>query len=296
MKFKKEGKTGMSLIFDHVSFKYNTGKKNEPMVLDDISFQVETGDFLGIIGHTGSGKSTLVQHMNGLLLPTKGNIYFNGQDITDSDYDRVKLRQNIGLVFQYPEYQLFENSVIEDVKFGPKNMGLSQMEVDLRAYEALKLVGIGEDLLDASPFMLSGGQKRRAAIAGVLAMKPQVLVMDEPTAGLDPAGKEELYRLIRNLHEKQNMTVIIVSHSMEEMGQYAQKLLVLNKGKILAEGTPKEVFCFEKELEMAGLKIPEVTYIMNRLREKGWDLKNSAVTVKEAAELIFKAWKEQKND
>lgn len=281
----------MSLIFDHVSYRYDTGKKNEPMVLDDISFQVEEGDFLGIIGHTGSGKSTLAKHMNGLLLPSKGNIYYRGQDIADRDYDRVALRRKVGLVFQYPEYQLFENRVIDDVEFGPMNMGLPKVEAELRAYEALKLVGIGEDLLDVSPFMLSGGQKRRVAVAGILAMKPEVLVMDEPTAGLDPVGKEELYALIRNLHEKQKLTVILISHSMEEMGQYAKKLLVLNKGRIFASGTTKEVFKLEKELEAVGLKIPEVTYILNRLNEKGWEFEDSAVTVEEAAELIYREWK-----
>lgn len=280
----------MSLIFDHVSYRYDTGKKDEPLVLDDISFQVEDGDFLGIIGHTGSGKSTLAKHMNGLLLPVSGNIYYNGQDIGDKDYDRVSLRRKVGLVFQYPEHQLFENKVIDDVKFGPGNMGLPKVEVDLRAFEALKLVGIGEDLLDASPFMLSGGQKRRVAIAGVLAMHPEVLVMDEPTAGLDPVGKSELYELITKLHDERKLTVILISHSMEEMGQYAKKLLVLNKGKIFAKGTPEQVFRLENKLLDAGIKIPEVTYILNRLRERGWEFEDSAVTVREAAQLIYREW------
>lgn len=280
----------MSLIFDHVSYRYDTGKKDEPLVLDDISFQVEDGDFLGIIGHTGSGKSTLAKHMNGLLLPVSGNIYYNGQDIGDKDYDRVSLRRKVGLVFQYPEHQLFENKVIDDVKFGPGNMGLPKVEVDLRAFEALKLVGIGEDLLDASPFMLSGGQKRRVAIAGVLAMHPEVLVMDEPTAGLDPVGKAELYELITKLHDERKLTVILISHSMEEMGQYAKKLLVLNKGKIFAKGTPEQVFRLENKLLDAGIKIPEVTYILNRLRERGWEFEDSAVTVRRAAQLIYREW------
>lgn len=280
----------MSLIFDHVSYRYDTGKKNEPLVLDDVSFQVEDGDFLGIIGHTGSGKSTLAKHTNGLLLPVSGNIYYNGQDIGDKDYDRVGLRRKVGLVFQYPEHQLFENKVIDDVKFGPANMGLPKVEVDLRAFEALKSVGIGEDLLDASPFMLSGGQKRRVAIAGVLAMHPEILVMDEPTAGLDPVGKAELYELITKLHNERKLTVILISHSMEEMGQYAKKLLVLNKGKIFAKGTPEQVFRLEDKLLDAGIKIPEVTYILNRLRERGWEFEDSAVTVKKAAQIIFREW------
>lgn len=284
----------MSLIFDHVSYKYDTGKKNEPMVLDDISFQIGSGDFIGIIGHTGSGKSTLAKHMNGLLLPVSGNIYYNGQDITDRDYNRVALRRRVGLVFQYPEYQLFENKVIDDVKFGPMNMGLPKMEAELRAYEALKLVGIGEDLLDASPFMLSGGQKRRVAIAGILAMKPETLVMDEPTAGLDPAGKEELYGIITSLHEKHKLTVILISHGMEEIGKYAERILVLNDGKVYADGTPKKVFRLEEELKKAGIKIPEVTYILNRLKEKGWKFDDSAVTVEETAELIYNEWRTSK--
>lgn len=284
----------MSLIFDHVSYKYDTGKKIEPMVLDDISFQIGSGDFIGIIGHTGSGKSTLAKHMNGLLLPVSGNIYYNGQDITDRDYDRVALRRRVGLVFQYPEYQLFENKVIDDVKFGPMNMGLPKMEAELRAYEALKLVGIGEDLLDASPFMLSGGQKRRVAIAGILAMKPETLVMDEPTAGLDPAGKEELYGIITSLHEKHKLTVILISHGMEEIGKYAERILVLNDGKVYADGTPKKVFMLEEELKKAGIKIPEVTYILNRLKEKGWKFDDTAVTVEEAAEIIYNEWRTRK--
>ena len=280
----------MSLIFDHVSYKYDTGKKDEPMVLDDINFQISDGDFVGIIGHTGSGKSTLAKHMNGLLLPVSGNIYYNGQDIGDGDYDRVALRRKVGLVFQYPEHQLFENTVIDDVKFGPMNMGLSKVEAELRAYEAVKLMGIGEDLLDASPFMLSGGQKRRVAIAGILAMKPEMLVMDEPTAGLDPAGKEELYGIITELHEKHNMTVILISHAMEEIGRYAKRILVLNAGKVYADGTPKEVFRLEKELKKVGIKIPEVTYILNRLKEKGWEFDDTGVTVEEAAGLIYDEW------
>lgn len=277
----------MSIIFDHVSYRYNTGIKNEPLALEDISFKVEDGDFLGIIGHTGSGKSTLVQHMNGLLMPDKGSIYFNGQDISDRDFDRVSLRQKVGLVFQYPEYQLFENKVIDDVKFGPKNMKLPNTQADLRAFEALKLVGIGDELLDASPFMLSGGQKRRVAIAGVLAMKPEVLVMDEPAAGLDPAGREEIFELISRLHKQYKMTIVLVSHSMEDMGKYAKKLLVLNHGKIFVKGSPKEVFKLEKELCAMGLKIPEAAYILNRLKENGWRIEDVAVTAEAAADIIF---------
>lgn len=276
----------MSIIFDHVSFRYDTGKKDEKPALDDISFTIRDHDFVGIIGHTGSGKSTLIQHMNGLLLPEEGAIYFNGEDITDRKYNRNELRKKIGLVFQYPESQLFSSTVIEDVKFGPKNMGLEPLQVDLRSFEALKLVGIGDDLLDASPFELSGGQKRRVAIAGVLAMQPEVLIMDEPTAGLDPKGREELYAMLQKLHEEKKLTIIVVSHSMEDMARYADRLIVMNQGKVLAQGTPKEVFRYADELETVGLSSPVATQIIEALKKRNHRIDGNAVTVDEAADLI----------
>ena len=276
----------MSIIFDHVSFRYDTGKKDEKRALDDISFTIRDHDFVGIIGHTGSGKSTLIQHMNGLLLPEEGAIYFNGEDITDRKYNRNELRKKIGLVFQYPESQLFSSTVIEDVKFGPKNMGLEPLQVDLRSFEALKLVGIGDDLLDASPFELSGGQKRRVAIAGVLAMQPEVLIMDEPTAGLDPKGREELYAMLQKLHEEKKLTIIVVSHSMEDMARYADRLIVMNQGKVLAQGTPKEVFRYADELETVGLSAPVATQIIEKLKKRNHRIEGNAVTIDEAADLI----------
>lgn len=276
----------MSIIFDHVSFRYDTGKKDEKRALDDISFTIRDHDFVGIIGHTGSGKSTLIQHMNGLLLPEEGAVYFNGEDITDRKYNRNELRKKIGLVFQYPESQLFSSTVIEDVKFGPKNMGLEPLQVDLRAFEALKLVGIEDDLLDASPFELSGGQKRRVAIAGVLAMQPEVLIMDEPTAGLDPKGREELYGMLQKLHREKKLTIIVVSHSMEDMAKYADRLIVMNQGKVLAQGTPKEVFRYVDELETVGLSAPVATRIIEELKKRNHRIDGNAVTVEEAADLI----------
>lgn len=276
----------MSIIFDHVSFRYDTGKKDEKRALDDISFTIRDHDFVGIIGHTGSGKSTLIQHMNGLLLPEEGAVYFNGEDITDRKYNRNELRKKIGLVFQYPESQLFSSTVIEDVKFGPKNMGLESLQVDLRAFEALKLVGIEDDLLDASPFELSGGQKRRVAIAGVLAMQPEVLIMDEPTAGLDPKGREELYGMLQKLHREKKLTIIVVSHSMEDMAKYADRLIVMNQGKVLAQGTPKEVFRYADELETVGLSAPVATRIIEELKKRNHRMEGNAVTVEEAADLI----------
>lgn len=276
----------MSIIFDHVSFRYDTGKKDEKRALDDISFTIRDHDFVGIIGHTGSGKSTLIQHMNGLLLPEEGAVYFNGEDITDRKYNRNELRKKIGLVFQYPESQLFSSTVIEDVKFGPKNMGLEPLQVDLRAFEALKLVGIEDDLLDASPFELSGGQKRRVAIAGVLAMQPEVLIMDEPTAGLDPKGREELYGMLQKLHREKKLTIIVVSHSMEDMARYANRLIVMNQGKVLAQGTPKEVFRYADELETVGLSAPVATRIIEELKKRNHRIDGNAVTVEEAADLI----------
>ncbi len=242
----------MSLIFDHVSFKYNPNTSYENTALDDINLKIEDGEFVGIIGHTGSGKSTLVQHMNGLMKATEGIIYFNGQDIYDDDFDMKGLRTQVGMVFQYPENQLFGMTVYEDICFGPKNQGLDEGKVSLRAFEAMRAVNLPEELCDVSPFELSGGQKRKAAIAGVIAMKPSVLILDEPTAGLDPAGRDEILNLIKALHEKRGVTVILVSHSMEDVANYVDRIVCIDKGHVKYDGTPKIVFRNYKELEEMG--------------------------------------------
>lgn len=277
----------MSMILDKINYVYSQGTAYERHALRDVSLKIEDGEFIGIIGHTGSGKSTLIQHLNGLLKATGGTIYYNGQDIYDKDYNMKEHRSKVGLVFQYPEHQLFETTVLEDVKFGPKNQGLSNLEVDVRSFDALKQVGISEDLLDASPFELSGGQKRRVAIAGVLAMKPEVLILDEPTAGLDPKGRDEILDQIAALHQDNRITVILVSHSMEDVAKYVDRLIVMNKGEAVFDGTPKYVFSYYKELEQMGLAAPQVTYVMNALKEKGFDVKTDATTVEEAGKEII---------
>lgn len=277
----------MSMILDKINYVYSQGTAYERHALRDVSLNIEDGEFIGIIGHTGSSKSTLIQHLNGLLKATGGTIYYNGQDIYDRDYNMKEHRSKVGLVFQYPEHQLFETTVLEDVKFGPKNQGLSNLEIDVRAFDALKQVGISEDLLDASPFELSGGQKRRVAIAGVLAMKPEVLILDEPTAGLDPKGRDEILDQIAALHRDNRITVILVSHSMEDVAKYVDRLIVMNKGEAVFDGTPKYVFSYYKELEQMGLAAPQVTYVMNALKEKGFDVKTDATTVEEAGKEII---------
>ncbi|MDE6640557.1 MAG: energy-coupling factor transporter ATPase [Acetatifactor sp.] len=279
----------MSIILDHVNYIYGADTPLAVKALDDICLQIPDGQFIGIIGHTGSGKSTLVQHLNGLLKATSGSIYFNGEDIYDRDYDRKKLRGKVGLVFQYPEHQLFEIDVFTDVCFGPKNLGLDKKEVELRAYDALRKVGLPDELFYQSPFELSGGQKRRAAIAGVLAMKPEVLVLDEPTAGLDPRGREEILHQIKELQTGTGMTVILVSHSMEDVAEYVDRIIVMNKGRILYDNVPKEVFRHCAELEEVGLAPPQVTYILHELRRRGLDVDTDATTVEEAAEAVVKA-------
>ncbi len=279
----------MALILDHVSYKYSPGTAYEVTALDDVSLTINDGEFVGIIGHTGSGKSTLVQHLNGLIKATEGHIYYNGQDIYDPDYDIKELRTQVGMVFQYPEHQLFETTVFEDVKFGPKNQGLDDKEQIKRAYEALELVGLPEKLFLASPFELSGGQKRRAAIAGVIAMKPAVLILDEPTAGLDPKGRDDIFDMISFMHVRRRDTVILVSHSMEDVANYVDRIIVMDQGKPVYDDTPKEVFAHYKELEKMGLAAPQVTYVMNDLKEAGFDVDTTATTVDEAKAEILKA-------
>ncbi|MBE5896261.1 MAG: energy-coupling factor transporter ATPase [Lachnospiraceae bacterium] len=278
----------MSLILDNISHIYSRGDAYEKKALDGVSLKIEDGEFIGIIGHTGSGKSTLIQHLNGLLKATEGNIYFNGQDIYDKDYDLKDLRMQVGMVFQYPEHQLFDETVFKDVCFGPRNQGLPEKDVTLRAYEALKNVGLDEKYYDVSPFELSGGQKRRAAIAGVIAMKPQVLVLDEPTAGLDPQGRDEILDMIAENHQRYGNTVILVSHSMEDVAKYVDRIIVMDDGHVRFDGEPKEVFRHYKELEEIGLAAPQVTYLMHDLKDAGYDVSCDATTVEEAKDEIMK--------
>ncbi len=276
----------MPIILDKVNHIYGQDTGTPLRALNNINLVIPDGQFIGIIGHTGSGKSTLVQHLNGLMKATSGNIYFNGEDIDDTDYDKKKLRSKVGLVFQYPEHQLFETDVFTDVCFGPKNLGLTKKEIELRAYEALKLVGLDDEYFYQSPFDLSGGQKRRVAIAGVLAMKPQVLVLDEPTAGLDPKGRDEILDQISKLKKETGITVILVSHSMDDVARYVDRIIVMNKGCILYDDAPREVFRHYAELEQIGLAAPQVTYIMRELQAHGYDISDDVTTIDEAKDEI----------
>ena len=284
-----EPKQPPAILIDHVEYCYSEETAYKIKALNDINLSIEKGQFIGIIGHTGSGKSTLIQHLNGLLKATSGHIYVNGEDIYDADYDMTKLRSKVGLVFQYPEYQLFETSVFEDVCFGPKNQKLDRKTVELRAYEALRNVHFPEELYDQPPFDLSGGQKRRVAIAGVLAMKPEVLILDEPTAGLDPAGRDEILDLIAQMHKELGITIILVSHSMEDVAKYVDRIIVMNQGQAVYDATPKEVFSHYKELERIGLAAPQVTYLMHDLSAKGLPVNLEATTIKEAERTILEA-------
>ena len=277
-----------SLILDHVNYLYEKGTSGEIRALNDISLRIGKGEFIGLIGHTGSGKSTLVQHLNGLLLPSSGHVYFKGEDIADKKFNKKDLRSKVGLVFQYPEHQLFEETVFKDVCFGPKNTGKSQKEAELAAFEALRAVGLPEEYYYTSPFELSGGQKRRAAIAGVLAMKPEILILDEPTAGLDPQGRDEILDLIKDLHEKQGITIVLVSHSMEDVANYVQRILVMDKGRIIMDGDTRHVFMRYKELEEIGLSAPVVTYLMHDLRDRGFDIDPHVTTIEEAKREIMR--------
>lgn len=279
----------MSIKLEHLNYIYSPGTAYERHALKDICLEIPHGEFVGIIGHTGSGKSTLIQHLNGLIKATSGKIYYNGEDIYENGYDMRRLRSQVGLVFQYPEHQLFEVDVMSDVCFGPKNQGLSEEECRERALEALKLVGLKEKYYTSSPFELSGGQKRRAAIAGVLAMRPEVLVLDEPTAGLDPKGRDDILDQIAFLHKESDMTVILVSHSMEDIARYADRIIVMNQGEILYNDEPKKVFVHYRELEKVGLAAPQVTYVMHDLKERGLSVNADVTTVEEAAGEIMKA-------
>lgn len=281
----------MSIALEHVSYVYSPGTAYEKHALKDVSFEIPQGQFVGIIGHTGSGKSTLIQHLNGLVKATSGKVIYEGRNIYDEGYNMRELRSQVGLVFQYPEYQLFEVDVISDVCFGPKNQGLSQEECEKNAKEALELVGFPEKYYKQSPFELSGGQKRRVAIAGVLAMKPKVLILDEPTAGLDPKGRDEILDQVEKLHKETGMTVILVSHSMEDIARYVERIIVMNYGEKMLDGAPREVFCHYKELEKVGLAAPQVTYVMHDLKERGMDVSPDVTTIEEAADEIMRCFR-----
>lgn len=279
----------MSIKAENIKYVYSEGTPFRTLALDDVNLEIREGDFLGIIGHTGSGKSTLIQLFNGLESPAEGKIIVDDITVGENKKQLSKIRQTVGLVFQYPEYQLFEETVAKDVAFGPMNLNLSKEETDKRVKEALELVGFNYNKIkDASPFDLSGGQKRRVAIAGVLAMKPHYLVLDEPTAGLDPAGRNEIFTQIQTLHKKANVTVILVSHSMEDIAKLVNRVIVLYKGKIHMEGTPKEIYSQAEELEKIGLGIPQVAQIVNELRKRGFNIKPDILTVEEAKKEILK--------
>ena len=283
----------MSLEVRHLTHIYNKGTAMESCAVKDVSFTLEDGDFVGVIGHTGSGKSTLIQHLNGLEQPTEGTVLYNGEDIFAEGYDLKSLRGKVGLVFQYPEYQLFEETVLKDVMFGPLNMGRTKEEAENLAREALKSLGLDESYLSRSPFELSGGEKRRAALAGILAMEPEVLILDEPTAGLDPRARLEMLELVRSLHEKKGISVLLVSHSMDDVAEYADKILVMDNAELKFFDTPKEVFKHREELLSYGLDVPEITEIAHALREAGFEVPEDLSTLDEAVDAILKAVKPQ---
>ena len=278
----------MSMELQHVTHIYGEGTTFAKKALDDVNIKIEDGEFVGIIGHTGSGKSTLIQHFNGLLRPSDGKVLYRGNDIFAPDFPLRSMRGKVGLVFQYPEYQLFETSVIKDVAFGPKNQGLNEKEALERAKEALIMAGLNEEHWEKSPFELSGGQKRRAAIAGVLAMEPEILILDEPTAGLDPKGRNELFDQICQLREQKGMTIVLVSHCMEDVAEHVDRLIAMQKGRVLFDGTTRDVFTHVKELEEAELAVPEVTYLMRDLKARGIPVRTDVITLEEAEKEILR--------
>ena len=277
----------MSIRAEHLNHIYGDGTVYEQYALRDVNFEIQDGEFVGLIGHTGSGKSTLIQHLNGLLKASSGAIYYNGENIYGEGYDMRALRSKVGLVFQYPEHQLFEVDVFSDVCFGPKNQGLSKEEIEERAKDALRQVGLDEKFWEQSPFELSGGQKRRVAIAGVLAMTPEVLILDEPTAGLDPKGRDEILDELTALHRDKHMTIILVSHSMEDIARYADRIMVMNHGEKVFDGPPRQVFHHYRELERIGLAAPQITYIIHELRDHGVPIDPDLITVEEARDAIL---------
>lgn len=280
----------MSIKVRNLTYIYDEGMPFENRAIDDISFDIEDNDFVGLIGHTGSGKSTLIQHLNGLLKPSSGSIYINDFEITQKDINLTEIRKRVGVVFQYPEYQLFEETIEKDIAFGPGNMGLDQEEITKRVKDSMEAVGLDyEKYREKSPFELSGGQKRRVAIAGVIAMDPEVLILDEPTAGLDPGGREEIFELIKKLHRERNITVILSSHSMDDMAKLVKTLIVMNKGKIEFMGNPREVFNNNAHrLKEIGLDIPQVLELAIKLREKGFDIRQDIITPEEAKDEILR--------
>ena len=273
----------MSIKVENLTYIYDEGMPFEHRALDDVSFEIQDRDFVGLIGHTGSGKSTLIQHLNGLMKPSSGKIYINGFDITQKDQNLTDIRKRVGIVFQYAEYQLFEETVAKDIAFGPLNLGLDEEEVDRRVRKAMADVGLDYDhFLEKSPFELSGGQKRRVAIAGVIAMEPEVLILDEPTAGLDPGGRDEIFELIKNLHANNDMTVILSSHSMDDMAKLVNTLIVMNKGRLEIMGSPREVFKENADrLRGMGLNIPQVLELAIKLKEAGYDVRTDVITIEE---------------
>ena len=284
----------MQLEIDHVSYKYDIGTAFEKVAVDDVSLSINKGEFVAIIGHTGCGKSTLIEHLNGLAKPSSGRVLFEGEDINADGYDRKALRGKVGLVFQYPDHQLFEETIYKDVAFGPSNFLDDAEEIDRRVRKSLELVGIPEKDFEKSPFELSGGQKKRITIAGVIAMQPEVLILDEPTAGLDPLGRDEILSSIKKIHEDTGCTIIWVSHNMEDVARFAERIVVLGNGKVMFDGEPKQVFAEYKKLEKIGLKAPEVTYLMHDLKDAGVNADTEVITVDEAMEDLLKVLNKSK--
>ncbi len=284
----------MSIKINHLTHIYNEGTTFEKVALQDVNIEIKTGEFIGLIGHTGSGKSTLIQHLNGIISPTSGEILLDEENIHKDKAKLKEVRRRIGLAFQYPEYQLFEMTVYKDVAFGPTNMGLSKEEIHESVVSALTTVGISSELYEKSPFELSGGQKRRVAIAGVLAMNPEVLILDEPTAGLDPKGRDEILAAIHRLHEERGITVILVSHSMEDVAKLVNRIIVMHKGQVAMTGTPKEIFAHPDALEKMGLAAPQVSYVFAQLKAKGYDVPTDIYTVEEAKDALLKLIKQVK--
>ena len=284
----------MSIKVEQLSHIYSPGTPFESVALKNVNFEVSNGEFIGLIGHTGSGKSTLIQHLNGLLKATSGKIYIDGMDLTSADVTLTEIRKKVGLVFQYPEYQLFEETIERDIAFGPSKLNLSAEEITKRVKEAMQMVGLNyEALKDKSPFELSGGQKRRVAIAGVLAMKPDILILDEPTAGLDPKGRDEILNQIRVVQQTYGTTIILVSHSMDDVSRLVNRLIVMNRGEVAFDGTPRQIFAHQKKMEAIGLGVPKVVELSNRLREQGWEISEDILTLEEMKEAILKEWRKK---
>lgn len=284
----------MSIKVEQLSHIYSPGTPFESVALKNVNFEVSNGEFIGLIGHTGSGKSTLIQHLNGLLKATSGKIYIDGMDLTSADVTLTDIRKKVGLVFQYPEYQLFEETIEKDIAFGPSKLNLSAEEITKRVKEAMQMVGLNyEALKDKSPFELSGGQKRRVAIAGVLAMKPDILILDEPTAGLDPKGRDEILNQIRVVQQTYGTTIILVSHSMDDVSRLVNRLIVMNRGEVAFDGTPRQIFAHQQKMEAIGLGVPKVVELSNKLREQGWEISEDILTLEEMKEAILKEWRKK---